>query len=245
MATGALARTATNVRAGARSPIAALTHSIFVLLAVVGLAPILGHLPMAALAALLLLVAWNMSEVRHFVHVVRVAPKSDVLVLLSCFGLTVVFDMVIAVGVGIVLAALLFMQRMSSLFDARVDGQEATHAPDPRRAGVLVYRVAGPLFFGAAEKAASALARVPSETRGVVLVMDDVPVMDVTGLVTLESAIQRLRGQKIRVVLAGVQAQPMELLRRSEAAGGLDGVAIRATVEGAIDALGTAPDSTR
>jgi SulP family sulfate permease len=110
-ATGALARTATNVRSGARSPIAAMTHSVVVLVAVIALAPVVGYLPMAALAAVLLLVAWNMSEVKHFLHIVRVAPKSDVTVLLTCFGLTVLFDMVIAVSVGIVLAALLFMRR--------------------------------------------------------------------------------------------------------------------------------------
>ena len=106
-ATGALARTATNIRAGARSPIAAVIHAGVVLASMVLLAPLLAYLPMASLAALLLLVAWNMSELRHFVHILRVAPRSDVFVLLTCFVLTVLFDMVVAVSVGVVLAALL------------------------------------------------------------------------------------------------------------------------------------------
>ena len=118
-ATGALARTATNIRAGATSPIAAAIHSLVVLAAVLVAAPLVAYVPMASLAALLLLVAWNMSDVRHFVHIVRVAPRSDVAVLVTCFVLTVVFDMVVAIGVGVVLAALLFMKRMSELTNAR------------------------------------------------------------------------------------------------------------------------------
>ena len=121
-ATGAIARTATNIRAGARSPIAAMVHALFVLVAVIALAPLVGYLPMAALAALLLLVAWNMSEVKHFAHILRVAPRSDALVLLTCFVLTVVFDMVVAVSVGVVLAALLFMRRMAEITHARLTG---------------------------------------------------------------------------------------------------------------------------
>src|SRR5205814_1866413 len=119
-ATGAIARTATNIRSGARSPIAAMVHSLTVLAAVIAFAPLIGYLPMAGLAALLLLVAWNMSEVKHFGHILRVAPRSDALVLLTCFVLTVVFDMVVAVSVGVVLAALLFMRRMAEITHARL-----------------------------------------------------------------------------------------------------------------------------
>ena len=108
-ATGAIARTATNVRAGARSPVAAVVHAAVVLLAVLALAPLLGRLPMAALAALLLLVALHMAEPKNFARMVRISPSGDRAVLLICFGLTVVFDMVISVTVGVVLASLLFM----------------------------------------------------------------------------------------------------------------------------------------
>jgi SulP family sulfate permease len=114
-ATAAIARTATGIRAGSRSPIAAMMHAVFVLLGMVMLAPLLGHLPMAALAALLVLVAWRMSEIRHFTHILHVAPRSDILILMTCFLLTVVFDMVVSVTAGVMLAALLFMKEMSEL----------------------------------------------------------------------------------------------------------------------------------
>ena len=130
-ATGAIARTATNIRAGARSPLAAVIHAAVVLLAVLLLAPVLGRLPMAALAALLLVVACNMSEAKHFLHMLRVSPRADLAVLLVCFGLTVVFDMVIAVTVGVILAALLFMRRMAEVSGIRlVDRRERVRGLD-------------------------------------------------------------------------------------------------------------------
>ena len=150
-ATGALARTATNISAGARSPLSAVIHALFVLACTIALAPLVAYLPMAALAALLLIVARNMSEARHFAHLLRVAPRSDVIVLLTCFGLTVVFDMVIAVTVGVVLAALLFMRRMAEITE-HADGHHRVrpvraaagrpHLRD-RRAAVLRRRAEG------------------------------------------------------------------------------------------------------
>lgn len=214
-ATGAIARTATGIRAGARSPISAITHALFVLVAVLVLAPVLAWLPMSALAALLLLVAWNMSDARHFVHILRVAPKGDVAVLLTCFFLTVVFDMTIAVGVGVVLAALFFMKRMSEMFHADLGESPHVQLEDPTLVGVVVYEIRGPLFFGAAEKAVGALTRVSSKTRAVILQMDGVPVMDVTGLVALESAVARLRKARIFVAMAGVQPQPRQIMEKA------------------------------
>jgi SulP family sulfate permease len=214
-ATGAIARTATSIRSGARTPIAAFVHALFVLLAVLALAPLLGYLPMASLAALLLVVAWNMSDARHFLHTLRVAPRSDVLVLLTCFSLTVAFDMVISVGVGIVLAALLFMQRMSNISGTSLAQVRHDLLKDPKLAGVVVYEIAGPLFFGAAEKAVSTLAPVAGKAQVVILRMGAVPVMDMTGLVALESAISKLHKKHTYVVLAGVQPQPREVLERA------------------------------
>src|SRR5207344_1744776 len=135
-ATGAIARTATGIRAGARSPFAAMTHALAVLVAVLALAPLLGYLPMASLAGLLVLVAWNMSEAKHFVHILRVAPKSDVVVLLTCFALTVAVDMVAGVGVGMVLAALLFMRRMADVTQVRLSTERPSDVPGPLPAGV-------------------------------------------------------------------------------------------------------------
>jgi len=214
-ATGAIARTATNIRSGARSPFAAMIHALFVLAAVLLLAPLLSYLPMSALAALLLVVAWNMAELKHVLHVLRIAPRSDVLILLACFGLTVIFDMVVAVSVGVVLAAVLFMQRMAEVTGVRLVGDEhpALQIPLPR--GVIAYDVAGPLFFGAAQKAMSALQAVHSSAKCVVLNLQAVPVIDATGLVNLESALARLKKSKTMVILAGVQPAPAEVLARA------------------------------
>ena len=153
--TGALARTATNIRAGARSPLAAALHGVFILACTIALAPLVAYLPMAALAALLLVVARNMSEARHFVRLARIAPRADVIVMLTCFGLTVAFDMVIAVTVGVVLAALLFMRRMAVLTASTLETPRARRRGAGRACGV--YEIAGPLFFGAAKTAMEAL----------------------------------------------------------------------------------------
>jgi SulP family sulfate permease len=178
------------------------------------LAPVLGYLPMASLAALLLLVAWNMSEAKHFVHMLRVAPRGDVVLLLTCFGLTVVFDMVVSVTAGVVLAALLFMKRMADVSEVRLaDHGAQTDAGLPH--DVLVYEVAGPLFFGAAHKAMSVLHRVATGVSVVILDLSSVPAMDATGLVGLESAIERLQALNVFVILSGVQRQPLGVLARS------------------------------
>lgn len=216
-ATGAIARTATNVRSGGRSPVAAIVHAGTVLLAVLALAPLLGLLPMAALSALLLRVAWNMSEAKHFFHVVRVAPRHDVAVLLACFGLTVAFDMVIGVSVGMVLAVFLFMQRMAEITrgTAVESGGHHPALPGPVPQGVVVYDVSGALFFGAAQKAVGALHAIAARARAVVLRLHDVHAMDATGLVALESAAGRLAKGRCALILAGVKPQPRELLERA------------------------------
>jgi len=215
-ATGALARTATNIRAGATSPVASVVHASTVLAAVLVAAPLVAYVPMSALAALLLLVAWNMSDVRHFAHTVRVAPRSDVAVLLTCFGLTVAFDMVVAIGVGVVLAALLFMKRMSELTSSRV--VVSSSSEDHARAlpaGVSVYEIAGPLFFGAAQRAMGAIETAGVGAQAVVLSLGTVPTIDATGLVALESAIARLRVMRKLVVIAGPLPEPRSVFERA------------------------------
>ena len=216
-ATGALARTATNIRSGARSPLAAVFHALFVAGAVLLLAPVLGALPLSALAALLLMVAWNMSEARHVVRVVREAPRSDALVLLTCLTLTVVFDMTIAIGVGLVLAAVLFMRRMAEISSVRLIAE--THAEEHvgLPPGVLVYEIAGPLFFGAAHKAMTALRRMSPEVDVLVIDLSQVPSIDATGLFNLRSAIDRLASRGVRVILAGVRGHTLAAIRRAGA----------------------------
>jgi len=235
-ATGAIARTATSVRSGGRSPVAACVHAVFVLVSVLVLAPLLGHLPMASLAALLLMVAWNMSEVRHVVKVARTAPASDIAVLGTCFALTVVFDMTIAVTVGIGLAALLFMRRMIEISGGEVIGAEhPEHGRDLPR-GMVVYDIGGPLFFGAAHKATSQLFSFDRrDVRLVLLDLEDVPAIDATGIVNLRSAIDRLQSAGITVLLAGLQPQPRIALAKARLVG-QGGVETHATYELALAA---------
>jgi sulfate permease, SulP family len=242
-ATGAIARTATNIRSGGRSPIAALVHALFVLFAVLVLAPLLAYLPMAALAALLLLVAYNMSEVKHFMHVLRVAPKSDVLVQVTCFLLTVLFDMVVAVTAGVVLAALLFMRRMAEITDARLAGDHHAAVREPLPRDVLLYEIAGPLFFGAAQQAMSALDAIGRGTRVVILDVASVPAMDATGLVALESSLARLRQGRVLVILAGVQRQPGRVLAKAGIRPEEGQLALCPTVEAAITLARAAHDN--
>jgi SulP family sulfate permease len=214
-ATAAIARTATNIRAGGRSPIAAIIHSLVILLTVISLAGLLGYVPMASLAALLLVVAWNMSEARHFVHILRVAPRCDIVVLLACFSLTVVFDMVIAVSAGLVLASILFIRRISMLTGTELmNVKEHEHLSDlPEQ--VAVYDVNGALFFGAAEKAISALHHANSKVEIVVLDMSDVPMIDMTGIVALQSLLNNLRQQNIAVLIVNLKARMRDKLARA------------------------------
>ncbi|WP_240618299.1 C4-dicarboxylic acid transporter DauA [Halomonas heilongjiangensis] len=214
-ATAALARTATNIRSGAASPLAAVVHSLVVLLAVVALAGVLGRVPMAALAALLFIIAWNMSEARHFLHTLKSAPGSDVAILVICFALTVIFDMVLAVAVGMGLAAALFIRRMAELTHARrLDAEDNEQARDlPRQ--VALYDVNGPLFFGAAEKAIASLRVVDPEVRVVMLDMRDVPSLDATAIVALRSLIEELRSQRVGLIFIGMPARMVMKLRRA------------------------------
>jgi sulfate permease, SulP family len=215
-ATGALARTATNIRAGARSPFAAAMHAIFILACTIMLAPLVSYLPMAALAGLLIIVARNMSEARHFTRLLRIAARSDVIVMLTCFTLTVVFDMVIAVTVGVVLSALLFMRRMAETTTVELDSPREHGLGFDLPAGVRLYEVAGPMFFGAAKSAMEVIATVGNRNdHTFVLNMQYVPTIDATGLVALESVLDRLFRSRIKVIFAGLTPEVAELLERA------------------------------
>jgi SulP family sulfate permease len=213
--TGAIARTATGIRYGSRSPFATVTHALVVLIAVLSLAPLISWLPMASLAALLVMVAWNMAEAKHFLHIVRVAPKSDVAVLLACYVLTVVFDMVIAVTAGVVLAAFLFMRRMAEVASVQLVGAEHPHLKVKLPREVMLYEVNGPLFFGAAESAMDAFRAIGARPKVLILDLGAVPAMDVTGLVALESALARLRQQGVFCIITQVRPQPLSVLEKA------------------------------
>ena len=214
-ATAAIARSAANIRAGAFSPVAAIIHAGVVLAAILLFAPWFSHLPMAALAALLLMVAWNMSEAGHVLHTLRSAPRGDVLVLLTCLVLTVLFDMVLAVAVGLLLAAGLFIRRMSELTDSSML-PHSKHAdlqdlPD----AVAVYRIRGPLFFGAAEKALGALRRFAPGVRVMIIELSEVPLLDMTALSALDAVLGDYRRQGIPVILVGTRPGVRLKLRRA------------------------------
>ena len=213
-ATGAIARTATNYRYGGRTPVAAMMHAVTILLSILLLAPLIRYLPMASLAALLLVVAWNMSEVDHFFHTLKIAPRSDVAVLVICYLLTVVFDMVIAVSVGVVLASLLFMRRMA----VNTRGQFAQPAkevlPGPLPPGVVIYDLVGPLFFGAAERAVGAMRAIGEDVRVVLFRMEHVPSADVTGIVAMENVLHEMDSQGIKAIFVGLGGHAREVFER-------------------------------
>jgi len=213
--TGAIARTATGIRYGSRSPFATVIHALVVLFSVLAFAPLISYLPMASLAALLMIVAWNMSEAKHFLHMIRVAPKSDVAVLVTCYALTVVFDMVIAVTAGLVLAAFLFMRRMAEVASVQLVGEDHPHLKMQLPRGVRLYEINGPLFFGAAEAAMDAFKAIGERPRVLILYLGAVPAMDITGMVALESALARLKQQGIFCIIAGLRPQPAAVLRKA------------------------------
>ncbi|MBI2608856.1 MAG: C4-dicarboxylic acid transporter DauA [Deltaproteobacteria bacterium] len=215
-ATGAIARTATNIRFGAKSPISSIIHAIFVLITVLIFAPYISYLPMATLAALLLLVAYNISEIKHALHIIRIAPKHDVLILMMCFSLTAFFGIVTGVTVGIVLAALLFMKRMADITSAHaLMGEHHRHIVHDFPKEVFIYEIAGPLFFGAAEKAMGSIQAIGEQVRIIVFIMNQVPIMDMTGLVAFESTLKKAMASGKMTFLVGVQEQPLELLHKS------------------------------
>jgi SulP family sulfate permease len=170
---------------------------------------------MASLAGLLLLVAWNMSDAHHFAHILRIAPRSDVVVLLTCFLLTVAFDMSVGVSVGVVLAAFMFMGRMAEVSESSILESEHPDVPGPLPPGVVLYEISGPLFFGAAQKAMTTLHVIAEQTSAVVFLMGGVHALDVTGLVALESALGELRHRNCSALLCGLRKQPLAMLKKA------------------------------
>ncbi|MAX33104.1 MAG: C4-dicarboxylic acid transporter DauA [Halomonadaceae bacterium] len=214
-ATGALARTATNIRSGARSPIAAVVHALVVLLAVIALAGLLGLVPMTSLAALLFIIAWNMSEARMFVHTLRSSPAGDVAILAICFALTVLFDMVLAVSVGMGLAAALFIRRMTQVTQTTARPLDRHPEVQDLPPQVALYDINGPMFFGVAEKALSSLQIVDSNVRIVMVDMHGVPSIDGTALVALRRMVEEMRRQSVGLILVGLSPRQIVKLRRA------------------------------
>jgi sulfate permease, SulP family len=218
-ATGAIARTAANIKAGGRTPVASMVHAVFVLIVMLALAPYAGKIPLSVLAAILVVVAWNMAEIDHFRSLLK-APKSDIAVLLTTFGLTVLVDLTTAVGVGMVIAALLFMKRMTDVTSMNAIKQEVdenwAETNDPNSisgrdvpAGVEVYEINGPFFFGVADMLKDTLRGVERPPKVFILRMRRVPAIDASGMHALDEFYEKCHRQGTRLLLAGVHAQPM------------------------------------
>jgi SulP family sulfate permease len=251
-ATGAIARTATNIRTGGRTPLAGIVHAITLLLILLLLGKWAAMIPLCALAAILVVVAYHMSEWQSFTGLLR-APKSDVAVLLITFALTVFVDLTVAVQVGIVVASLLFMKRMADLThiegvsvgDAAADDpDEITQVRKRKRilggreipAGVEVYEVNGPFFFGAADKLKDVMSEIAKPPKVFILRMRNVPAIDATGLHALEQMAKKCRAQGTTLLLTEIRPQPLRALVRAgklQAFGGREGLA--KTLDMALD----------
>jgi SulP family sulfate permease len=214
-ATGAIARTATNIRAGGRTPLAGILHSVFLLIFLTVAGKLISHVPMAALAAILLVVAWGMSEVERFKTLLRMDAGERALLLLT-FGLTVLVDLTVAIGVGVTLASLLFMARMSDtaglLPDERSIDDPTQRASLPK--GVEVFRFAGPMFFGVAREMLDALHRTGRSPKTIILRMEWVPYIDSSGASALEAFVRQAHGEGTKLILCDLREQPAMLLEK-------------------------------
>jgi SulP family sulfate permease len=219
-ATGAVARTATNIRNGATSPLAGLVHSAFLITVILLLAPMASAIPLCCLSAVLFVVAWNMSDLRHVVRLLRGAPKVDVGILLLTFFLTVFVDLVVAVNVGVILAALFFMRRMadSVIVEQQPSVAALVGSVDPARAaatGVVIYSIDGPFFFGAAEKLQRTLEHIQRPATTLILRLGNVPFMDATGIFAIEEIISDFKRHGSSVMLVEVRPNVRHKLARA------------------------------
>ena len=222
-ATGAIARTAANIKNGGRTPIAGMVHSVTLLLILVVLMPYAAWIPMPAIAAILFMVAYNMSGWREFVSLCKSSPKSDILVLVTTFVLTVVFDLVVAIEVGVVMAAMLFLMRMSNVTEVKswkYLGEDIDEKNDPMALkykvvpkNTLVYEIIGPMFFAAADKFLD-ISFEPG-VKVLIIRMRGVPAMDVTALRSLKKIHATCKKRGITLLLSHVQEQPYAMMAKA------------------------------
>jgi SulP family sulfate permease len=234
-ATGAIARTATNVRAGGQTPVAGMLHALFLLLFMLIAGKLIAYVPMTTLAAVLLMVAWGMSEAHRFRALLASDPGERAILLLT-FALTILIDLTVAIGVGVTLAALLFMRRMSEHAGlVAIDPEEDPTQRDLLQPGVEVLRFTGPIFFGVASEMIEALRRVGQSPKAIVLRMELVPYVDATGAGALETFVRQASAGGTEVWLCGMQRQPLDFLARMKPA--FAGARRALTYEGALRRL--------
>ena len=214
-ATAAIARTVVNVKAGATSKISSVIHSLFILASISFLATYLSFLPMAALSALLLMVAWNMSEIKHFINIVKVAPGNDILILLTCFFLTVLIDMQVAVAIGMGLASILFIKKTIDLHSIELTNNRTNIIHPDIPDNISIYDINGPMFFGAAQSALKTLLNVNENTSVVILNMKNVPIIDMTGIITLESIVENFESKNKKLVFCGLSERILKKLEKA------------------------------
>ena len=214
-ATAAIARTVANINSGGTQKLSSIVHSLFILSSILFIAPYISYLPMAALSALLIMVAWNMSEVKHFFNILKTAPKDDIYVLLTCFSLTVLIDMQVAVAIGIGLASVLFIKRTIDLYSIELSSSNLEeHIDLPKN--ILIYDINGPMFFGAAQKALKTLLNINDEKNIVILDMKNVSMMDMTAIVALKSIVENFQSKDKKLIFSGLNQRVLKKLERAE-----------------------------
>lgn len=215
-ATAAIARSSANFKAGAESPIAAMIHSLVVLLALISFSPLLGYLPMPAMAALLIMVAWNMSEAPKIMHLLKTSSSSEQLILGCCFLLTILFDMVIAITTGIILAAILFMKEIADMTRVIDISRNPQYLTDPLPAGWRAFKITGPLFFAAADKIFGELSLYCQKGQGIILYWDNVSLLDAGGLSALTKLLSECQQRQTQLILTNIQFQPLKTLAKAQ-----------------------------
>ena len=215
-ATAASARTVVNVKSGATSKISSVIHSLFILASISFLATYLSFLPMASLSALLLMVAWNMSEIKHFIHIIKVAPNNDILVLLTCFILTVLIDMQVAVAIGMGLASILFIKKTIDLHSIELINNKSNHTHPNLPENISIYDINGPMFFGAAQNALKILLNVNENIDTVILNMKNVSMLDMTGIIALESIVENFKSKDKKLIFCGLNTRILKKLEKAD-----------------------------
>lgn len=214
-ATGAIARTATNIRSGAKSPVSGMLHAVFLLVFMMAASDIMKFVPMAALAAILFMVAWGMSEIRHFIHIFKLS-RSDRTIMILTFALTVLVDLTVAIGVGVTLACLMFMMQMSK--SVEIAASRTKPDDEDQRLGlpkdVEVFRINGPFFFGVSSELIDVLQRMGQMPKVLIVRMRLVPFLDTSGAAALEDLVKKCKAAGTVVIFSSVQPQPKGLLSR-------------------------------
>lgn len=217
-ATGAIARTATNVRNGGNSPLAGIVHAMTLAFILIFLAPLAAHIPLAALAAILFMVSWNMSELPHVIRLIKRAPIADSVILIITFLLTIFVDLVVAVNIGVILSTLHFLRRMTA--SVEIEELSAGHVKATYQlnlpSSIMVYTINGPFFFGASEKFENTLLSIHDLPRVLIIQLGWVPFMDITGLQTLEEIVSQLQKKNIVVILSNANARVTNKLKKAQ-----------------------------